>query len=62
MAEQFFGGGLQFAFVGEYTCKICIECSHFGCVADLSVVKICVQCFESIYPTSCSAVNVFFRV
>ena len=59
---QFFGEGPQFAGVEENTCNICAESSDFDCVADFSVVKNCILCFESIYCKTLSAVDVLFRV
>ena len=59
---QFFGEGPQFAGVEENTCNICTESSDFDCVADFSVVKNFIQCFESIYCKNVSAVDVLFRV
>ena len=59
---QFFGEGPQFAVVEENPRNICIESSDFYCVADFSAVKICIQCFESIYCKTFSAIDVLFRV
>ena len=59
---QFFSEGPQFTVVEENTCNICIESSDCYCVADFSAVKIFIQCFESIYCKSFSAVDVLFRV
>ncbi len=59
---QFVGGGPQFAVVEEHPCNICVGSSDFDCVADFSAVKIFIQCFESIYCKTLSAVDVFFRV
>ena len=54
--SSFFGEGPQF------TCNICIESSDFDCLADFSALKNVIQCFESIYCTNYSAVDVLFRV